>query len=88
MSSSSNASVGVRSLSTIASEIRSDWKHPNYGAVPYMEEMESLRTLSDSYGCDGAQEIVLRFLVNAGTWRGPVAKAIKAELNGMMKVKR
>jgi hypothetical protein len=46
--------------------------------------MEELITTLDMYLYDSAQDIVLRFLCNAGTWRGEVARRVKAELRAMV----
>ena len=46
--------------------------------------MYSLNKISDNYYYDTGKEIVLRFLSNAGGWRGDDAKRIKAELKAMM----
>ena len=72
-----------RSLSLIAREIRQDWKTVNYAAKPYLDAMQSLSSITDSYGCENAKSVVLYFLCNAGTWRGPIAKSIKAELKAL-----
>jgi hypothetical protein len=74
-----------RSLDEIAEEIRSDWKNVYFGAVPYLDAMESLNSINDNYGSDSGSSIVAYFLSNATSWRGPVAKRIKAELNSMLK---
>jgi hypothetical protein len=80
------ANIGKpRSLHAIAREIRQTWPKVNYAAVPYLDAMGSLDSISDSYGCDDAKSIVLYFLSNAATWRGPDAKRIKAELKGVLK---
>lgn len=76
-----------RSLSQIASEIRKDWKPVNYAAKPYLDAMQTLDTMTDNYGMDSARSIVAYFLSNASTWRGEVAKAIKKELNAMLKAR-
>ena len=73
-----------RPLFIIAREINADWKKPYFGAVPYLEVMEDLTTLDDHIGADSAESIVRYFLSNAKTWRGEVAKRIKAELNAML----
>ena len=75
----------MRALNTIAREIKSDWTKVNYGAVPYLQAMQSLTSITDMYGHDSAKSIVLYFLSNASTWRGEKAKAIKAELKEMVK---
>lgn len=74
-----------RPLFEIAREIASDWESPHYTAIPYLEAMGSLRGIGDSYGADDAESVVMYFLSNAGKWRTPTAKAIKAELRGMLK---
>lgn len=75
----------VRPLHEIAREIRGDWKKVNYAAKPYLEAMEELDSINDDYYQDSASSIVRYFLVNARSWRGPVAKAVKAELNKMLR---
>jgi hypothetical protein len=76
----------VRPLHTIASEIRKDWGNKvNYGAKPYLDAMQVLESTNDTYGYDSGKSVVRYFLSNAGTWRGDVAKRVKAELNLMIK---
>ena len=77
----------ARPLHTIAAEIRQDWENPHYAAVPYLEALGSLRDLDDSYGADDARSVVLYFLTNAGRWRGPKAKEIKAEASPKVKAR-
>lgn len=74
-------------LSQIADIIRRDWKPMNYAAVPYVQAMLMLPAIDSSYGGDDGKSIVLYFLSNAGTWRGPVAKLVKAELKKRAGVK-
>jgi hypothetical protein len=75
----------ARSLSTIANEIRRDWKKVYFGAVPYLSAMSTLDKISDNYGCDSGKSIVAYFLANAQTWKGEKAREIKKELNKMLK---
>ena len=75
----------VRALSEIAMEIRKDWKKIYFGAVPYLDAMSTLDKISDNYYFDSGKSIVLYFLANANTWRGEVARKIKAELKAMSK---
>jgi hypothetical protein len=77
--------TGPRSLYTIAREIRQNWPKVYFGAVPYLNAMGTLDSIHDTYGCDSARSVVAYFLANAATWRGPAAKAIKVELNAMLK---
>jgi len=74
-----------RPIYVIASEIRADWKKPYFGAVPYLQAMATLGTIEDKYYDDSAKSVVLYFLANAGTWRGEIAKRVKAELKAMAK---
>ena len=75
----------TRSLNTIANNIRKDWAKPYFGAVPYLDAMETLNTIRDTYYYDDASDIVRYFLANATTWKGETARAIKAELKSMLK---
>ena len=75
----------VRPLYEIAAEIRRDWKKVYFGAVPYLDALGSLNSISDNYGLDSAKSIVLYFLSNASSWRGEVAKRVKAELKALAK---
>lgn len=76
----------VRSLCDIAREISKDWgKKTYFGAKPYINAMYSLGSVNDKYGMESGDMIVRYFLANAGTWRGEVAKRVKAELKAMLK---
>ena len=75
-----------RPLYEIAKEIRSDWGSKIYfGAKPYLGAMLTLNSIDDMYMCDSAKTIVRYFLANANTWRGDVARRVKAELKEMIK---
>lgn len=73
-----------RPLYAIARDIKQDWQKPYFGAVPYLDAMQSLQSVNDSYGMDNGRGIVLYFLSNATAWRGEKARAIKAELKGLL----
>ena len=73
-----------RPLHTIAREIRETWPRPYFGAVPYIQAMSALTSVTENYGADDADMIVRYFLVNARTWRGEDARRIKAELNALL----
>ena len=64
----------------IASIIRYDWAKVNYAAKPYLEAMETLRSVTDKYGFDSGESMVAYFLSNANTWKGEIARLVKAEL--------
>lgn len=78
---------GPRAISDIAYEIRRTWKNVYFGAVPYLDAMFSLGSISEMYGADSAKSVVLYFLANASTWRGDDARRIKAELKSIAGVK-
>lgn len=73
-----------RSLSTIAREIRRDWQNVYFGAVPYLDAMRAMDKVTEPYGCDSGESVVLYFMSNATKWRGETAKRIKAELQAML----
>lgn len=75
----------MRTLREIASEIRRDWKRPYFGAVPYLNAMATMESPRQYYGYDSGESVVLYFLANASTWRGEVARRVKAELKAMVK---
>lgn len=74
-----------RPLSNIAHDIKRDWKDVSYAARPYLYAMLELDSINDQYMFDSARSIVRYFLANAASWRGPVAKVIKAELKEALK---
>jgi flagellar biosynthesis component FlhA len=74
---------GPRPIYVIAEEIRNDWKKVNYGAVPYLEAMASLKSIDDTYGLDPAKEVIIYFLSNASAWRGDTARRVKKELKAL-----
>lgn len=76
----------TRAISDIAGDIIAAWGPAKiyFGAKPYLLAMTELSAPSDAYGQDSAQSIVRYFLANASTFRGPVAKALKAELKALI----
>lgn len=76
-------------LHELARVIHRDWskqgKGVNFAAKPYLDAMGSLEHTKDMYGADTGSSIVSYFIGNAGTWKGPVAKAVKAELRKRVK---
>jgi hypothetical protein len=51
-----------------------------FAAAPYLDAMFSINSVQDNYGMDSGKGVVMYFLSNASTWRGPVARLVKAEL--------
>lgn len=80
-----------RPLYEIAADIWADIQVGNWSASasayakPYISAMTDLDQVTDKYLHDSGQSIVLYFLSNAATWRGPTARRIKAELKGIVK---
>jgi hypothetical protein len=74
----------TRPISNIAHDIRRDWNNVNYAAKPYLAAMLEMDKITDMYYYDDGKSVVRYFLGNAGQWRGPVARTIKAELKGML----
>ena len=79
-----NTTTMHRPIYTIASEIIQDWKKPYFGAVPYLDAMRELSDIKDNYYYDTGESVVRYFLANASTWRGDVARRVKAELKSML----
>jgi hypothetical protein len=79
----------VRELHQIGREINDDWRLQGKGvspyARPYLDALLTLESIDDNYILDSADEIVRRFLANASTWKGEKARAIKKELNSLLK---
>lgn len=77
----------VRKIYVIAAEIKKTWKNVYFGAVPYLEAMESLSDITSVYGMDSAKYIITYFLSNAATFKGEDAKRIKKELKDIAGIK-
>ena len=89
-----NEAVFKRTIGQIAAEAMQDWAKPSYAARPYVLAMLSIEWLAvpvpqhgggvkwirTRFGCDESGDVVERFLCNAGTWRGEVARRCKQEL--------
>lgn len=90
--------MALRPLNRIAADILNSWgtqalnpkKRTAYQtySMPYVQAMLDLRQISDYYGLDDGEDIIIRFLSNAAAWRGDTARSIKAELNAHLKEKQ
>jgi hypothetical protein len=76
--------VQARPLHKIAEEIEQNWTKVNFTAEPYLDAMSRLDSVQDTYGADSAESIVRYFLANASSWRGDVARRVKAELKSLL----
>jgi hypothetical protein len=82
--------IKTHSVRELALLISVNWKQTSksgiyFGAVPYLEAMFTMNSVNDNYGMDSGKSIILYFLSNANTWKGEIAKAIKAELKRRVK---
>ena len=73
-------SIKTLSVAQIAREIRTYWPVIDYAAQPYLAAMACISSVDDNYGLDSGRSIVAYALNNMSTFRGPIAKIIKAEL--------
>ncbi len=71
----------------LARIIRRNWPNVYFGAVPYLQAMDCLPSWQADYGQDPGRSIGLYFLANANTWRGDVARMVKAEMKRQLGVK-
>ena len=63
-----------------------DWKSwRDFPAKPYLMAMSHLDKLTDKFGVEDGEEIVLRFLVNCQAWKGEKAREVKKELRARVK---
>ncbi len=78
-----------RPIYEIAKDIRKDWSKIGKGvspyAKPYLDAMDYLDSVHDSYGLDDGKSVVLYFLSNANSYRGEKARQLKAELKEALK---
>lgn len=72
-------------LREIAREIEKGWAKVGYAARPYLDALHCLDTVRDNYGADSGAMMVGGFLANAGGYKGPKAKELKAALKAALK---
>ncbi len=74
-----------RPIWATAKDIGKAWRPMNYAARPYWEAMLNISSPDDSFHAETGRAMCWYFLSNAGSWRGPEAKALKAELKEVLK---
>lgn len=84
---STTTETTIRPISTIAQDISKEWAKVHYTAEPYLSAMFSLNSINDKFHFDDAKSIILYFLGNASSFRGPKAKELKAELKKIAGIK-
>jgi len=78
-------------IHVIARDIIKNWKKVNYGAVPYLDAMQSLNTRHDDYGADTGSSILAYGLSNMSHYSGrsvhdpELAKIHRAQLKRHLK---
>lgn len=72
-------------ISEIGYLIKDDWKNIYFGAKPYLSAMYTMDSIKDEYGSDSGFSIIAYFLGNAQTYKGPIARMTKKELNRRLK---
>lgn len=78
----------MRLISDIAKDIRAEWgAKVNYAAKPYLDAMLYIGGPCGTCGLDSAQDVVLRFLCNASSFRGERARELKRELKDIFNIK-
>lgn len=84
---STTTETTIRPISTIAREISNEWKNVHFSARPYLDAMFYLNSIDDKFHQDDAKSIILYFLGNAASFRGPKAKELKTELKKIAGIK-
>ncbi len=74
----------ARLIKEIAQEIKEKWPKVHPWAKPYLNAMLTLETIQDHYWLDSAEDIVIRFLCNAQSFKGEDARRLKKELKSLM----
>lgn len=75
----------TRLISEIARDIQREWLNISPAARPYLQAMLTLSTKADKYVFDSAEDIVLRFLCNASSFKGEAARVLKQQLKDAIK---
>ncbi len=64
----------------LAAITREFWLKPYFGIEPYLDAMATMMSFQDDYGQESGKSIGRYFLANATTFKGPIARAIKARI--------
>jgi len=71
----------------IRRDLRAQGKDIPFGAKPYLDAMSRMSDINEMYGADSGKSVVAYALSNLASYKGPVARAIKAELKARMQGK-
>ena len=76
----------ISDLSRIISrDLQSQGKEVPYNLVPYLDALRQMDSADDVYGVESGKSIIAYALSNMASYKGPTAKAVKAELKRRMK---
>jgi len=71
----------AESPATLGAIVKADWGGKVYfGAVPYLQALLEMDSFDQQYYQEYGRHIGLRFLGQAFSYRGPVAKAVKLRI--------
>ena len=73
------------SIQELAALVVLDWKRVDPYAGEYLMALLRVKNIGDKYFLDDVDDIVSRFLINAGTWRGEMARTVKFEFKRRLK---
>ncbi|AVH85261.1 hypothetical protein RsoM2USA_333 [Ralstonia phage RsoM2USA] len=73
------------SIQELAALVVLDWKRVDPHAGEYLMALLHVRNIGDKYFLDDVDDIVSRFLINAGGWHGEMARTVKFELKRRLK---
>lgn len=71
-------------VSEIAGVIQKNWQNIHFSAQPYLDAMFEIQDVNENYYHDSAKSIIFYFLSNATTWRGEIARNVKAKLKQLL----
>lgn len=75
----------VSLVSLIRRDLQTQKKPVPFDAAPYLSALGTMNNLSDHYGVETGAQILPYLLSNLQTYKGPIARLVKAELNTRLK---
>jgi len=79
----------ISDLSRIISrDLQSQGKEVPYNLVPYLDALRQMDSADDVYGVESGKSIIAYALSNMTSYKGPTARAVKAELKSRMKASK
>ena len=79
----------ISDLSRIISrDLQSQGKKVPYNLVPYLDALRQMDSADDVYGVESGKSVIAYALSNMASYKGPTARAVKAELKSRMKASK